>query len=69
MIEQSELTDVDDYIQLENELGEIFSNCIASHTNMWIHKYYALIFPEKFPVVHWDKMKKEPENVIIQFPG
>lgn len=59
LIEQSELTDVDDYIQLENELGEIFSNCIASHTNMWIHKYYALIFPEKFPVVHWDKMKKE----------
>ena len=59
LIEQSELSDVNDYIQLENELGEIFSNCSASHTNMWIHKYYALIFPEKFPVVHWDKMKKE----------
>ncbi len=59
LIEQSELTDVDDYIQLENDLGDIFSNCSASHTNMWIHKYYALIFPDKFPVVHWDKMKKE----------
>ena len=49
LIEQSELSDVNDYIQLENELGEIFSNCSASHTNMWIHKYYALIFPEKIP--------------------
>ena len=59
LIEQSDLTDVSDYIQLEHDLGEIFSNCSASHTNMWIHKYYALIFPDKFPVVHWDKMKKE----------
>ncbi|PWB88378.1 AAA family ATPase [Methanobrevibacter thaueri] len=59
LIEQSVLTNVDDYIQLENDLGDIFSNCSASHTNMWIHKYYALIFPDKFPVVHWDKMKKE----------
>ena len=59
LIGQSELTDLASYIQLENDLGDIFSNCIASHTNMWIHKYYALIFPDKFPVVHWNKMKKE----------
>lgn len=59
LIEKSKLTSVSDYIQLENELGEIFSKCDASHTNMWIHKYFALIFPDKFPIVHWDKMKKE----------
>ena len=59
LIENFELNQIDDYIYLEKELGDIFSNCGASHLNQWVHKYYALIFPDKFPVVHWEDMKKD----------
>ena len=58
-IDKSSLNSIEDYINLEKKLGEIFSNCATSHLNQWIHKYYVLIFPDKFPVVHWDKMKKD----------
>ncbi|WP_407391481.1 AAA family ATPase [Methanobrevibacter sp.] len=59
LIKNSNLVDVNDYIQLENNLGDIFSDCTTSHLNQWVHKYFTLIFPDKFPVVHWDNMKKD----------
>ena len=59
LIEKSSLNSIEDYINLEIKLGKIFSSCVVSHINQWIHKYYVLIFPDKFPVVHWEKMKKD----------
>ncbi len=50
---------ISDYMNLEIELGKIFSSCNTSHRNQWIHKYYVLIFPDKFPIVHWQDMKKD----------
>ena len=58
-IENADLNSVYDYIKLEKELiNNIFNNCSVNPTNNWIHKYYLLIFPEKFPEVHGDKMRK-----------
>lgn len=69
-IEKANLESVSDYINLENDLRAIFKNCPVNPTNSWIHKYYLLIFPDKFPEVHGDDMRKytlrkfriEPEN-------
>ena len=49
----------DDYVFLENKLIEIFNDCRANPTNSWIHKYYVLTFPDKFPIVHNHDMKKD----------
>ena len=59
LIENMDLNTISDYMHLEIELEKIFSNCDTSHLNQWIHKYYVLLFPDKFPNVHWDKMKKD----------
>ena len=69
-IENAKLETVSDYIQLENDLNNIFKDCIVKPTSSWIHKYYVLIFPYKFPEVHGENMRKytlrkfriEPEN-------
>lgn len=58
LIENLNLTQISEYIDLEIELGKIFLDCEASPNNQWIHKYFTLIFPEKFSVVHWENMKK-----------
>ena len=69
-IEKAKLESVSDYIQLENDLNNIFKDCIVKPTSSWIHKYYVLIFPHKFPEVHGQNMREytlrkfriEPEN-------
>lgn len=69
-IENAKLETVSDYIQLENDLNNIFKDCIVKPTSSWIHKYYVLIFPDKFPEVHGQNMREytlrkfriEPEN-------
>ena len=70
LIKNSHLNSIDDYKNLEEKLSEIFNDCLFKPTFSWIHKYYALLFPEKFPVMHSEPMKKdflvkfkiEPEN-------
>ena len=57
-IEKTDLNSVSDYINLENDLNNIFKDCLANPSNNWIHKYYLLLFPDKFPEVHGDKMRK-----------
>lgn len=57
-IENTKLDSVNDYLLLEKDLNEIFSNCAAKPTSSWIHKYYVLLFPDKFPEVHGDAMRK-----------
>ena len=56
-IEKLDLNSVSDYIQLENDLNDIFKDCIVKPTSSWIHKYYVLIFPDKFPEVHGRNMR------------
>ena len=56
-IEKLDLNSVSDYIQLENDLRDIFKDCIVKPTSSWIHKYYVLIFPDKFPGVHGRNMR------------
>ena len=62
-IENSVLESVEDYIRLEEELNRLFSevqkDCPINPTHSWIHKYYSIIYPDKIPIVHADKMKKE----------
>ena len=59
LIENYTLNTVSEYENLERELDEIFSNCGSYPINSWVHKYYSLLFPEKFPIIHQDHMKKE----------
>ena len=73
-IQNNDLESVDDYMLLENELNNLFKeahkSCPIIPTHSWIHKYYTLIFPDKFLGIHADNMKKdfirkfriEPEN-------
>ena len=69
-IENAKLESVSDYVQLENDLNNIFKDCIVKPTSSWVHKYYVLIFPDKFPEVHGQNMRDytlrkfriEPEN-------
>ena len=56
-IEKLDLNSVSDYIQLEKDLQDIFKDCIVKPTSSWIHKYYVLIFPDKFPEVHGRNMR------------
>ena len=56
-IEKADLNSVSEYIQLENDLHEIFKDCIVKPTSSWIHKYYVLTFPDKFPEIHGNKMR------------
>ena len=57
LIEKTDLNTIKDYNELENELNKIFSNCGCSPSNSWVHKYYTLLFPEKFPCMHSNQMK------------
>ena len=58
-IKNHDLETNEDYVFLEKKLTEIFNDCRANPTNSWIHKYYVLIFPDKFPIVHNHNMKKD----------
>ena len=57
LIEKTDLNTIKDYDNLENELNKIFSNSECSPSNSWVHKYYVLLFPEKFPCMHSNQMK------------
>ena len=58
-IENFEFNTVDDYGKLEKDLENIFKDSPAKPTHSWIHKYYVLIFPDKFPIVHNAQMRKD----------
>jgi len=58
-IENFGLDTIDDYNDLENDLENIFKDSPAKPTHSWIHKYYVLIFPDKFPIVHNAQMRKD----------
>lgn len=68
---------IEDYKHLEEKLGEIFKDTLIKPTNSWIHKYYALLFTDKFQMMHSESMRKEylmkfniePENSYYAFDG
>ena len=58
-IKTLKLDTIDDYKSLEEKLNEIFKDCLFKANFSWVHKYYALLFPEKFPLMHSETMKKD----------
>ena len=58
-IKNCELNCVNDYDILEEKLIEIFKDISLSPQNNWIHKYFVLLFPDKFPRVHNEQMKEQ----------
>ena len=58
LIKNSSLNTPEDYENLEKELTTIFKGCDLKPTFTWIHKYYHMIYPNKFPVIHSDNWRK-----------
>ena len=58
-IENFRLETIEDYNDLEKDLENIFKDSPAKPIHSWIHKYYVLIFPDKFPIVHNAQMRKD----------
>ncbi|MBR6993920.1 MAG: DUF3578 domain-containing protein [Methanobrevibacter sp.] len=58
-IKTAQLNSIEDYKALEVKLSEIFNDCLLKPNFSWIHKYYTLLYPEKFPVMHSEPMKKD----------
>ena len=76
-IENTNFDSIEEFNHLEDELNKIFSNCIVKPTASWVHKYYVLLFPDKFIDIHAYGMKKdflykfriEPENGYYAMDG
>ena len=58
-IKNATLETIEDYKTLEIELSKLFENSPSYPNNSWIHKYYVILFLDKFPVYHNEKMKKD----------
>lgn len=56
-IEKISLNSIEEFSNLEDDLVEIFSDCIVKPTASWVHKYFVLLFPEKFLDIHAAGMK------------
>ena len=63
-IKTAKLETVKDYNNLESKLNEIFKDSNISPTRTWIHKYYCLIFPDKF--VRWHN-EGGKEHCLLRF--
>lgn len=66
-IKNAKLNTIDDYNKLESELNEIFKDTYVNPTHSWIHKYYTIVFPDKFAKWHSDygrKKQLETFNII-----
>lgn len=66
-IKSAKLDTVDDYKKLDSRLNEIFKGTNVSHTSSWIHKYYVLLFPDKFVRWHSEQGKEryiEKFNIV-----
>lgn len=68
-IETAKLDTIEDYKNLESKLEEIFKESSANPTYNWIHKYYAMIFPDKFAIWHSDAGKKEQLEAFYIIPN
>lgn len=56
-IENITLDSIVDFNALEEDLNKIFKDGIVKPTASWVHKYYVLLFPEKFLDIHAAGMK------------
>ena len=63
-IKNSSLESIDDYENLEENLNQIFGEVQIKPTYVWVHKYYALIFPDKIPIIHNYKMKSDSLEIF-----
>ena len=67
-IENAKLETIEDYKTLESELYEIFKDSNVNPTNGWIHKYYTLIFPDKFVTWHSEEGKEHYLSIFNLLP-
>lgn len=58
-IKSAKLDTVDDYKKVDSTLNEIFQGTHVHHTSSWIHKYYVMIFPDKFAKWHNEGGKEQ----------
>ena len=63
-IKSTNLTSIKDYKNLESQLNEIFEGCNVKPSSNWIHKYYTLLFPDKFIHGHIESVK---EHCLLRF--
>ena len=62
-IQSSKFDIIEDYKNLEHKLNNLFEDPFKP-THSWIHKYYALIFPEIISNVHSDNKKRELIKIL-----
>jgi len=58
-IESNPLENVNDYEKLDMGLNNILKTINMSSIATWIHKYYHMIFPDKFPAWHREETQKD----------
>lgn len=58
IIENSSLETSDDYLNLEKNLNKILKNIDVKASYIWIHKYFHMIFPDKFLYFHGKDWRK-----------
>ena len=56
-IKSSRLDTIEDYNNLEEKLDEIFKDSLLKPTFSWVHKYFVLMFRDKFPRLHSNQMR------------
>lgn len=63
-IKNAKLDTIEDYKKLEHNLNEFFKDTNINPTLSWIHKYYVIIFPDKFVQWHNDSGR---EKFVLNF--
>lgn len=58
IIENSSLETSNDYVNLEKDLNEVLKNVNIKASHVWIHKYFHMIFPDKFLNYHGQNWRK-----------
>lgn len=63
IINSMQLSSLDNYEKLDEELNKLLKKISMSSVSVWIHKYYHMIFPDKFPPFH----NIEWQNKILNY--
>ena len=68
-IENAKLDTIEDYKNLGLKLEEILKDSAVNPTYSWIHKYFAMTFPDKFAIWHSDTGRKEQLEAFNIIPN
>lgn len=62
IIQLNPLNNISDYEKLDKDLNNVLKTIKMSSVALWIHKYYHMIFPDKFPTFH----NKQWQDYILE---